>query len=78
MHLRTPGATLRRTLLNTHAAPALGKRKAQAITRAEIAQVHSGLAETPYQANWPLAEIGGLYNFAGKHDLVAQKPCTKD
>ncbi len=49
------------SLLATYAAPALGNRKAEAITRAEIAHLHDQLKDKPYQANRLLAVIGSLY-----------------
>jgi hypothetical protein len=51
-------------LLNTYAIPALGNRKAEAVTRAEVARLHSEIGDRPYQANRLLAVIGSLYNFA--------------
>ncbi len=49
------------SLLATFAVPALGNRKAEAITRAEIAHLHDQLKDKPYQANRLLAVIGSLY-----------------
>ena len=47
-------------LLNTYAIPALGNRKAEAVTRAEVARLHSEIGDRPYQANRLLAVIGSL------------------
>ena len=65
-------ATAYKALLENYAVPALGSRKAEAITRAEVSRLHSQLAETPYQANRLLAVIGSLYAFAEKQGLVTE------
>ena len=53
------GAVLRSNFL-----PALGKRKAELVTTAEIAKLHLSLRDRPYQANRLLAIIGSMYTFA--------------
>jgi Arm DNA-binding domain len=60
------------SLFKAYAIPALGSRKAEAVTRAEVARLHSQLAETPYQANRLLAVISSLYSFAQKSGLVPE------
>ena len=60
------------SLLVTYAVPALGKRKADAVTRAEIAHLHGQLKDKPYQANRLLAVIGSLYTFAERRGLIAE------
>ena len=50
-------------LLNAYAIPALGNRKAEAVTRAEVARLHGQIGDRPYQANRLLAVIGSLYTF---------------
>jgi integrase len=60
------------SLLKSYAIPTLGSRKAEAVTRAEVARLHSQLAEKPYQANRLLAVIGSLYSFAQKRGLVPE------
>ena len=59
-------------LLKAYAIPVLGARKAEAVTRAEVARLHGQLAEKPYQANRLLAVIGSLYSFAQKRGLVPE------
>jgi integrase len=65
-------ATFYSSLLKTYATPALGSRKAEAVTRAEVARLHNQMAEKPYQANRLLAVIGSLYSFAQKRGLVPE------
>jgi hypothetical protein len=45
------------SLLNAYAIPALGNRKAEAVTRAEVARLHGQIGDRPYQANRLLAVI---------------------
>jgi len=59
------GAVLRSNFL-----PALGKRKAELVTTAEIAKLHLCLRDRPYQANRLLAIIGSMYTFAARRGLV--------
>ena len=59
------GASLRSNFL-----PALGKRKAELVTIAEIAKLHLSLRDRPYQANRLLAIIGSKYTFAARRGLV--------
>jgi integrase len=61
-----------RSLLGTYILPAHGSKRAEAITRAEIARLHLAMAETPYQANRMLALLGSLYSFAEKRGLVLE------
>ena len=67
------------SLLTKYAVPALGNRKADAVTRAEVAQLHSRLQERPYQANRLLAVIGSMYTFAERRGLAPehQNPAKK-
>ena len=60
------------SLLTTYAIPALGNRKAEAVTRAEVARLHDQLKDKPYQANRLLAVIGSLYTFAERRGLVPE------
>ena len=60
------------SLLNAYAIPALGSRKAEAVTRAEISRLHGQIGDRPYQANRLLAVIGSLYTFAERHGLVPE------
>ena len=59
-------------LLTTYAIPALGSRKAEAVTRAEVARLHGQIGDRPYQANRLLAVIGSLYTFAERRGLVPE------
>ncbi len=59
-------------LLNAHVVPRLGKRAAESITPADVAQLHGAMRARPYQANRLLAIIGSMYGFAAKHGLVAR------
>ena len=56
--------------LNRFLLPKLGKKAAEAVTVAEIAQVHYALRHSPYQANRFLAITGSMYGFAAKNGLV--------
>ena len=60
------------SLLTTYAIPALGNRKAEAVTRAEVARLHGQIGDRPYQANRLLAVIGSLYTFAERRGLVPE------
>ena len=60
------------SLLNAYAIPALGNRKAEAVTRAEVARLHGQIGDRPYQANRLLAVIGSLYTFAERRGLVPE------
>jgi integrase len=44
--------------------PALGKRKVQSVSRADIAKIHYGLRSTPYQANRLLAVLSKMFALA--------------
>ena len=56
--------------LKTYLVPRLGKRAAESVTAGEIAQLHVGLRDRPYQANRLLAIVGSMYGFAAKRGLV--------
>jgi len=60
------------SLLTNYAIPALGSRKAEAVTRAEVARLHDQIGDRPYQANRLLAVIGSLYTFAERRGLVPE------
>lgn len=53
-----------RRLLDKIIVPALGKRKVEAVTRAEIAKLHHSLRATPYEANRILAVLGKMFALA--------------
>jgi integrase len=50
--------------------PEMGNRKAEKITTAELARLHSRMKDHPYQANRMLAVVGSLYSFAGKRHIL--------
>jgi len=57
-------------ILKSYFLPALGKRKAELVTTAEIAKLHLSLRDRPYQANRLLAVVGSMYSFAAQRGLV--------
>lgn len=59
-------------ILDHHVLPAFGSSKAESLTRAEVARLHTAMKATPYQANRMLAVIGSLYAFASKRGLVPE------
>jgi len=60
------------SLLTKYAVPALGNRKADAVTRAAVAHLHSKLEDKPNQANRLLAVIGSLFTFAERRGLTPE------
>ena len=58
--------------LAAYAVPTLGNRKADAVTRTEIAHLHDQLKDKPHQANRLLAVIGSLFTFAEQPGLVPE------
>jgi hypothetical protein len=60
------------SLLTNYAIPALGNRKAEAVTRAEVARLHGQIGDRPCQANRLLAVIGSLSTFAERRGLVPE------
>src|SRR5262245_44720197 len=50
----------------------LGTTKADQVTRATVAKLHSELRKTPFQANRVLAAIGSMYAFAGRVGVVPE------
>ena len=58
-----------RSLLERLVLPALGSRKAEQVTTADVAKLHTKMRDRPYQANRMLAVVGSLYAFAGKRKL---------
>jgi integrase len=50
----------------------LGATKADKVTRAAVAKLHSKLRRTPFQANRVLAAIGSMYAFAGRAGVVPE------
>lgn len=60
------------SLLRNYALPVLGDRKLTEVGRGDVAKLHGGLSEKPYQANRLVAVIGSLYSFAEKRELVPE------
>jgi integrase len=50
--------------------PALGNRKADQVTTADISRLHVRVRERPYLANRVVAVVGSLYSFAGRRRLL--------
>jgi integrase len=50
----------------------LGATKADKLTRASVARLHSKLRKTPFQANRVLAAIGSMYGFAERVGVVSE------
>jgi integrase len=59
-----------RDIFRTIVIPALGNRKAEKVTVADIAKLHNQMSKRPYQANSMLAVVGSLYSFAGRRQIV--------
>lgn len=57
-------------LLKQRVSPALGARKADRITTADVAKIHLGMRAHPYQANRVLAVVGSMYSFGARRGLV--------
>ena len=57
-------------ILNSHVVPRFGKRGADRISPAEIAQLHHAMRDRPYQANRTLAIVASMYGFAARRGLV--------
>ena len=60
-------------VLKKHLVPRLGKRSLDAITPADLAQLHLSLRDRPYQANRLLAITGSMYSFAAKRGFVPRE-----
>ena len=65
-------ATHYRSILEGHLIPKHGSKKAQELTRADMAKLHLGLKHAPYQANRLLAVVGSMYSFGDKHGLTPE------
>ena len=59
-------------LLRKHAIPILGSKKAETVTRADIARLHVAMQATPHNANRVVAVIGSMYTFGFKHELLRE------
>jgi len=65
-------ATHYRSILEGHLIPKYGSKKAQELTRADMAKLHLGMKHAPYQANRLLAVVGSMYSFGDKHGLTPE------
>lgn len=59
-------------ILRSYLVPRHGKRPAETITPTDIAQIHNGMRDRPYQANRLLAVVGSMYGFAARRGLVTR------
>lgn len=68
-----------RRLVDRHIRPALGKLKVAAVTRQDVARLHSGLADTPRQANVTLAFCSKAFALAEEWGMRAEgtNPCHR-
>jgi integrase len=66
LNARLKASTAReyRHALNRYILPALGRMKAAEVTRADVARLHLGMQEKPYQANRTLEVASKMFNLA--------------
>jgi integrase len=57
-------------LLRLHILPAIGSRRVLDVRRADVARLHSAMAETPRAANHVLALISAVWNWAARRGEV--------
>lgn len=60
------------TLLHKHAYPQIGRIKAEALSRADVARLHASLKGSPHTANRVVAVLGSMYSYAQKNGLVPE------
>ncbi|MYA95595.1 MAG: tyrosine-type recombinase/integrase [Nitrospinae bacterium] len=74
-----PGtAALYRSVIDRHVLPALGRLPIAALSRAQVAEFHQGLYETPGVANMALRVLSSMYRLAAGWGMVpegASNPC---
>ena len=74
-----PGtAALYRSVIDRHVLPALGRAPLAALSRAQVAEFHENLYETPAVANTALRVLSAMYELARKWELVPDglsNPC---
>ena len=74
-----PGtAALYRSVIDRHVLPALGRAPLAALSRAQVAEFHENLYETPAVANTALRILSAMYELARKWELVPDglsNPC---
>ena len=58
-------------ILKADVNPALGSKRIVDIRRTDVARMHAGLADKPYQANRALALVSAIWNWAAKRNEVA-------
>jgi len=61
-----------RSILEGYLVPKHGGKKAQELTRADVARLHLGMKHAPYRANRLLAVIASMYTFGDKHGLTPE------
>ena len=71
--LRSSTRALYRDILERLVLPNLGMRKADKITTNEVARIHAGMHEHPYQANRMLAVVASMYSFAAKRKILSSE-----
>ena len=59
-------------VLNRIVLPELGAEKVDAVTRADLAQLHLKWSHTPFQANRVLAIVGSMYSFGARVGLLPE------
>src|SRR5262249_39963508 len=70
---RKPGTgTFYRDILERIVKPELGTTKADKVTRAALAKIHSKLRATPFQANRMLAVVGSIYAFGARIGAIPE------
>ena len=65
-------AALYRHVLDAYILPALGQRKVEEVTRADVDKLHHSLKDRPFLANRTLAVVGSLYSWAAKQRLASE------
>ncbi len=71
-------AALYRSVINRHVLPALGKLPIAALCRAQVAEFHESLYETPAVANMALRTLSAMYELAREWELAPEglsNPC---
>ena len=69
---RAGTVTFYRHILDRIVKPRLGAAKADKVTRAQIAKLHSQLQGTPFHANRMLAVVGSMYAFGARIGVVPE------
>jgi integrase len=65
-------ATHYRSILEGYLVPKFGSKKAQELSRADMAKLHLEVKHAPYQANRLLAVVASMYSFGDKHGLTPE------